>query len=254
VYNHKVTLGFFLSVATVFSGPSAATDLTDLSSPQRDAFRAEVRLFLLEEPEVLMEAIEVLETRRTEAEARRDAVAITAHADSLFASRLDVVIGNLEGDVEVVEFFDYRCGYCRRAHPEVGELVKNDGEIRLILKELPILGEESLLASRFAIATKIALGVEAYVAMHDALMQMRREFSQTSLIALVDELGLDRAAIIASLEDPLVQATIDYNRLLAQRLSISGTPSFIFGDKIARGYVPLDNMVEMVSKLRQESR
>ena len=254
MYNHQVTFGFLLSVVTVFAGPSAATDLTDLSSSQRDAFRAEVRLFLLEEPEVLMEAIEVLETRRAEAEARRDAMAITAHADSLFASQLDVVIGNLEGDVEVVEFFDYRCGYCRRAHPEVAELIKNDGKIRVVLKEFPILGEESLLASRFAIATKIALGVEAYVEVHDALMQMRREFSEASLIALVDELGLDRAAIIASLEDPLVQATLDYNRWMAQRLSISGTPSFIFGDEIARGYVPLDNMMEMVMKQREETR
>jgi protein-disulfide isomerase len=252
VYNNQLATAFFVATATIFAHPLSATDFSNLSLTERDAFRAEVRAFLLEEPEVLMEAIEVLENRKAEAEARRDAISIKAYSESLFASPFDVVSGNLEGDVELVEFFDYRCGYCRRAHPEVTELIKSDGDIRVVLKEFPILGEESLLASRFAIATRIALGDEAYIKVHDGLMQIGREISDFSLVALADELGLDSAAIMASRDDSLVQATIDYNRLLAQRLSISGTPSFVFRDQIARGYVPLENMKGMVKKLREE--
>ena len=251
MYKYLTVTGVGFAIATVLASPTAATDFDNLFAVQRDAFRAEVRAYLIEEPEVLMEAMEVLERIKSEAEAQRDAKAISTHAEYLFASPFDVVLGNLDGDVTVVEFFDYRCSYCRRAHADVKELIKSDGNIRFVLKELPILGEESILASRFAIATRIALGVEAYAEVHDGLMQMRGGFNDSSLKALADELGLDSSAIMVAVEDRRVQATIDYNRLLAQQLFISGTPSFVLGDQLARGYVPLDSMKDIVARLRE---
>lgn len=242
-----LTLGLTLGL----SGPATATDLNDLSDAERAAFRAEVRAYLLDNPEILMEAYAVLESRSADAEMERDLMAIAANADALFGSAFDVVLGNPEGDVTIVEFMDYRCGFCRRAHPEVMDLLEFDGNIRLVVKEFPILGEQSVLASRFAIATRIAHGDAAYFDLHDALMRMRGDVSEAALVALADGLGHDSRAILAAMADPVVEATIAYNYALAQRMSISGTPSFIFGDQLVRrGYLPLADMQNLVAALR----
>ncbi|WP_284264222.1 DsbA family protein [Roseicyclus amphidinii] len=243
-----------LALTCAMALPAAATDLDNLTDAERAAFRAEVRSYLVENPEVLMEAFAVLEQRQAEAEVERDAMAVAANANALFASAFDVVLGNPEGDITVVEFMDYRCGFCRRAHPEVLDLVELDGNIRLVVKEFPILGEQSVLASRFAIATRVALGDEAYFEIFDAMMTMRGDMTQPALMALAEGLGLDSAAIVASLDDPLVRQTIDYNRALGERLQISGTPTFVFGDQMVRGYVPLDGMLEIVAMLRDDAQ
>jgi protein-disulfide isomerase len=239
-----------LGLALTLAAPAAATDLDNLNPAERDAFRAEVRAYLLDNPEVLMEAIAVLEQRQASAEGERDQMMIAANADALFGSAFDVSLGNPDGDVVIVEFMDYRCGYCRRAHPEVADLIELDGNIRVIVKEFPILGEASVLASRFAIATRIALGDAAYVTIHNALMEMRGDVSQPALMALADDVGLDAAAIMAAITDPLVDQVIAYNHALGQQLAISGTPSFVFGDQMVRGYVPLDGMQDIVAAVR----
>jgi len=240
-----------LALAGLMASPAAA-DLIDMDEAERDAFRAEVRAYLLENPEVLMEAIGVLEERQAAADAERDVMSIAANEDALFNSAFDWVGGNPDGDIVVVEFFDYRCGFCRRAHPEVADLIELDGNIRYIAKEFPILGEQSVLASRFAIATRIVAGDEAYAEMSDALMVMRGDVTEASLAATANEIGLDPTPILAAMEDPLVSQTISYNRDLAQRLQISGTPSFVFGDQLVRGYVPIDGMLEIVDAVRSE--
>jgi protein-disulfide isomerase len=236
---------------TLATGPAAA-DLADMSEDERAAFRAEVRAYLLENPEVLMEAIAVLEEREAAAGAEREAMTIAANEDALFRSAFDWVGGNPEGDVVVVEFMDYRCGYCRRAHPEVAELIEADGDIRYVVKEFPILGEQSVLASSFAIAARIAHGDAAYETLHDALMTMRGDMTEASLSAVAQENGIDPAPILAAMDDPLVAQTIAFNRELAQRLQISGTPSFIFDDRLVRGYVPLEGMEQIVETVRAE--
>jgi protein-disulfide isomerase len=241
-----------LALAGALAAGPAAADLTDMSDAEREAFRAEVRSYLLENPEVLMEAIGVLEQRQAAADAERDTMAVAANSDALFNSAFDWVGGNPDGDVVLVEFMDYRCGYCRRAHPEVADLVELDGDIRYVVKEFPILGEQSVLASRFAIATRIAHGDEAYGEINDALMTMRGDMTEASLAARAQEIGLDPEPILAAMDDPLVDQTISYNHELAQRLSISGTPTFVFGDQLVRGYVPLDAMLEIVETVRED--
>lgn len=241
-----------LALAGALAAGPAAADLTDMSDAEREAFRAEVRSYLLENPEVLMEAIGVLEQRQAAADAERDTMAVAANSDALFNSAFDWVGGNPDGDVVLVEFMDYRCGYCRRAHPEVADLVELDGDIRYVVKEFPILGEQSVLASRFAIATRIAHGDEAYGEINDALMTMRGDMTEASLATQAQEIGLDPEPILAAMDDPLVDQTISYNHELAQRLSISGTPTFVFGDQLVRGYVPLDAMLEIVETVRED--
>ena len=241
-----VAVGLCLGLAV----PAAAIDIDDMSDAERAAFRSEIRAYLLENPEVLMEAIAVLESRQNAAEQEAAMMAVAANSEALFNSAFDYVGGNPDGDIVMVEFLDYRCSFCRRAHPEVAELVESDGNIRVIVKEFPILGEQSVLASQFAIATRIALGDEAYALVSDALMTMRSDVTEPALAALAQDNGLDPAPILAAMDDPLVAQTIEYNRALAQRLGISGTPSFVFEDQLVPGYVPLDGMIEIVANLR----
>ncbi|MBY4892403.1 DsbA family protein [Rhodobacteraceae bacterium N5(2021)] len=241
-----------MSVAAVamLALPLGATEIGDMTDAERQAFRAEVRQYLLDNPEVLMEAIGVLEQRQAEEEAAAQEVAVAENAPALFNSSFDHVGGNLDGDVVIVEFVDYRCSFCRRAHPEVAELIETDGNIRIITKEFPILGEQSVLASRFAIATSIALGGEAYELVRDGLMAMRSDVTELALARLADDLSLDSEAIFAAMDDPLVQTTIDANYALGQRMGITGTPSFVFGDQLVQGYVPLSNMQDIVAIIR----
>ncbi|AHM04902.1 Protein-disulfide isomerase [Roseibacterium elongatum DSM 19469] len=241
-----------LALAATLATPALA-DLTEMTDAERDAFRAEVRAYLLDNPEVLMEAIAVLEERQANAEVERDQMAVAANADALFNSAFDWVGGNPDGDVTIVEFFDYRCGYCRRVAPEVDALIEFDGNIRYVAKEFPILGDQSLLASQFAIATRVALGDDAYETMSDALITMRGDMTEAALIALAEENGLPSQEIVAALDDPLVASTIAYNRDLAGRLSITGTPTFVFGDQLVRGAIGVDDMQRIVELIRAEA-
>src|SRR6056297_1708464 len=243
----KHLLALITAAMLALTAPALALDLDDMTDAERDAFRAEIRAYLLENPEVLMEAIAVLEQRQADSEAEAAMMAVAANADLIFNSQFDWVGGNPDGDIVIVEFMDYRCGYCRRASPEIDDLLAIDGNIRLIVKEFPILGEQSVMASRFAIATRIALGDAAYHTIHDALMTMRGDVTQPALALLAQENGLDPEAILAAMDDPIVETTINTNRMLGQRLGISGTPSFVFDDQLVRGYVPLDGMLEIVA-------
>jgi len=221
-----------------------------ISQLDDDAFGARVRNYLMENPEVIFEAAAVMEQRQQELQSANDSDLIQQHSDALFSDENSWVGGNPEGDVTIVEFMDYRCGYCRRAFPEVEELIASDGNIRLIVKEFPILGEQSTVASRFAIATLQQLGSDAYKAVHDAMMTYKGDMAVPALAGLAEDLGLDAEAITAHMDDDSVTQVIDENRALGQALQISGTPSFIMQDQILRGYVPLEGMQEIVEDVR----
>ncbi|MEO1473680.1 MAG: DsbA family protein [Pseudomonadota bacterium] len=232
---------------------ASADSILDMTAAERQAFREEVRAYLLENPEVLMEAIAVLEQRQAEEQAVADVALLQANALDLFQYEGDWVGGNPDGDVTLVEFLDYRCGFCRRAHPEVTELVSGDGNIRLVVKEFPILGEASVLSSRFAIAVRQVAGDAAYKSVHDALIEMRGNPEEGALRAIATEAGVeDIDGVFVQMESPEVDAVIARNRALAQRLEINGTPSFVLGDQLLRGYLPLAAMQELVAEIRAD--
>ncbi len=241
-----------LPVTLALAGPAAAVELDQLTDAERSAFRDEVRAYLLENPEVLMEAIAVLDQKQAAAAAQGDSAMIATQASALFESDDDWVGGNPDGDITIVEFMDYKCGYCRRAFPEVDALVSGDGNIRIIVKEFPILGEQSMLASQFAISVRQLHGDDAYKDAHDALMTMRADVSEQSLQGLAEALEFDFAEVQARMDSAEVAQVIDANRQLAQQMQISGTPSFVFQDQMVRGYVPLQQMQQLVASLRQE--
>jgi protein-disulfide isomerase len=238
------------ALAAVMTAPLAAFEINGMSDAERDAFRAEVRAYLLDNPEVLMEAIGVLEERQAAEAAAGDEELLAVNAEAIFNDGFSWVGGNPEGDITIVEFLDYRCGYCKKAHPEVTELLSSDGNIRYIVKELPILGDQSVLAARFAIAVLEVQGDAAYDDIHNELMTFRGEFTEESLSALSETKGYDTPSVLKAMNSPETKRIIDENRALAQRMNINGTPSFVFENQMVRGYVPLDGMIGIVAEVR----
>lgn len=242
--------GMAAALTLFLTAPVFALDLANLSEDERAAFRDEVRAYLLDNPEVIMEAIQVLKDRDAEAEVKNDLLLVQDNSAALFSSGHDWVGGNKDGDITIIEFMDYRCGYCKQANAEIAELVKSDGNIRFILKEFPILGEKSELASRFAISVRQIAGDDAYIAAHDALMTMRADVAEQSLEQIAVGLGLDAAAITALMPTAAVTAVINANRALGDIMKISGTPVFVVQKSLLRGYVPLDGMRQIVADER----
>ena len=233
------------------ASPALAFDPSAMSADEKAAFGDAVRAYLLENPEVLTEAIEVLKDRQAAAEAVADVELVKANAADLFADTASYTGGNPEGDLTVVEFIDYRCGYCKKAHSEVMDLVNGDGNIRYIVKELPILSEDSATAARFAIATLQVAGPEAYAKVNAGFYEsFRGEVTPDTLSAFADDLGLDAAPILARMEAPEVTKVIEDNHALAQRMQISGTPTFVMGEQMVRGYIPLAHMQQVVAEER----
>lgn len=230
--------------------PAQALDLNAMSDEERAAFRAEIRAYLLENPQVIIEAVELLEQQQAAAAATADLQLVQDNQDELFNDGYSWVGGNPDGDITLVEFMDYRCGYCRRAVPEIAKLLKSDGNIRLVIKEFPILGDASVLSSRFAVATKHVAGDDAYKQVHDALIEFGGEPSEISLRRLADGLGLDADAIMTAMNSDRVSAELQQTRALAQRLRISGTPTFVLENELLRGYLPADQMALIAADQR----
>ncbi|QYZ71407.1 DsbA family protein [Neotabrizicola shimadae] len=226
----------------------AAAEMTDV---ERDELREEIRAYLLENPEVLVEAMNELQAREEKASASRDVEMVRTNAEAIFKDANSWVGGNPDGDITIVEFMDYRCGYCRKAYEEVDELVKSDGNIRYVVKEFPILGEQSVLSSRFAIAVRQLHGDAAYKQAYDALITLRGDATAESLTTVAGKLGLDPAPILARMDSDEVTAVIAANHELANTLEISGTPTFVIDETMVRGYVPLDGMRQIVAGARE---
>lgn len=249
----KFTLTALALSMGLAAAPLSADGIADMSDAERATFRAEVRDYLLQNPEVLLEAIAVLEQRQAQAESVQDQALVLSNAEALFESEHDWEGGNPDGDIVLVEFTDYRCGYCRRAQPDVERLIETDGNIRIIIKEFPILGDESVLASRFAISARQNIGDDAYELLHTALMQMRGEMNEDSLRRVAEGLDLDADVILAGMNAPEVDEVIAANHALAGILQISGTPTFVMNDQMLRGYVPYEGMAAMAAEIRSQT-
>jgi len=234
----------------VLAAPAVAFDIAAMSDAERAVLQEELRVYLMANPQVILDSVNQMGAQQAEQQAQDDLSLVATNAEALFEDGYSWIGGNPEGDITVVEFLDYRCGYCRKAHEEVAQLLEADGNIRLIVKEFPILGESSAISSRFAIAAKQVGGDEAYKAVHNAMMSFGGEPSTAALGRLADGLGLDAETIVARINSEEVAKEIAETRALAQRLQIRGTPTFVIGGQLVRGYVPLDAMQKIVKEER----
>jgi protein-disulfide isomerase len=218
-----------------------------LSEAQRAEVLDLLRRALREDPSILREGLMGLE--RAEQEARREAQvrAITTHGAQLFRDSADAVKGNPQGRVTLVEFFDARCGFCRQLHPTMDDLIRRETDVRVVLKDLPILGPNSLLAARALIA---AQRQNQYVALYDALMRLREEPTEAVIRREAERLRMDWARLRRDMDDNAVLARIDRNLSLARALGIEGTPAIIGGTTLLPGAVDLATLQQLTARLR----
>ena len=233
-----------LAALGVLSGPAhGADDVLD-----RQAVRDIVRDYLLEQPEVVDEALQVLQRRRAEVHAEQARAAVSANRAALVAHPLSPVSGNSDGDVTLVEFYDYQCGYCKRVSGEVMKVLESDPDLRIVWKEYPVLGPTSVFAARASMAADLQ---GRFLDFHKALMQVEGTLDESVVLAVADRLGLDRARLETDMDRESVGAYIAETRDLAQRLGISGTPAFVIGDQLVPGAIPVDEIRRVIAVARE---
>ena len=235
-----IGLGVFLSLPTA--------NAQEINRPQIEKI---IREYILQNPEIIEEALEELQTRAKEADAKARSAVLTAEKQALFQSEADVVLGNPEGDVTLVEFFDFNCGYCKRAAPDLQTLISNDPKLRVVLKDFPILGEQSVEAAKIGLAIKRLEGDAAAGEFHKRLIASQGRADGARALDLAQELGIDRQRLQAEAASKEVEATIGSNLALAQRLGLTGTPSFVVGDQVIEGAVGEGPLKEAIQAVRQ---
>lgn len=226
-------------------GPLAAA-AQGLTEEQRADVLATLRRALREDPSILREAMAAMEVAEEASRADAQRTAIRQNADALFRDPADPVRGNPQGRVTVVEFFDARCGYCRTLHPTMEELLRRNREVKLVLKDLPILGPNSVLGSR---ALLVAQRTGKYPALFEGFMRLREELSETVLRREVERVGLDWPRLRREMDDGAITRRIDANVSLARALDIQGTPALVIGDTIIPGAVELPQLEAAVAAI-----
>jgi len=240
-----------LPAAAMLVALATAPGSSPLAEGFTEAQRAEIvgilRDALRSDPSILREALEGLEAAERREREGAGRAAIAANAGALFRDPADPAIGNPQGAVTVVEFFDPRCGYCKRMVPVVEELLRRQRDVRWVMKDFPILGPNSVLASRALLA---AQKQGKYAELHDAVMRLREEPAEPVLKREAERAGLDWARLKRDMDDPAVQRRLDANGRLAQALQIQGTPAMVVGDALVPGAVDLATLERLVAEAR----
>nr|WP_281721399.1 DsbA family protein [Nitrosomonas nitrosa] len=221
----------------------------NVSEVPKAVFEQRVREYLLEHPEVIIEAIERYQERKRAAEQSEAQAVLKARADEIFRDPDSPVGGNTNGDATLVEYFDYNCPYCRRVGRIMIQAEAADPKLRIVYKEFPILGPNSVFAARAALA---AHRQGRYIAFHKALMAVDGVADKAKVMDVAAKIGLDLDRLKRDMDDPAIQKMIDRNIALAQALRINGTPSFVAGDQIVRGAVDLSTLQTLIREAREK--
>ena len=229
----------------------AAVSAETFSDGQRSEIESIVRNYLVSHPEVLEEAMAELNKRQAAAETEKHEASVATNADTIFNSPRGVTLGNKDGDVTFVEFFDYNCGYCKRAMSDMLDLMKSDPKLKVVLKEFPVLSEGSTEAAKVAVAVRMQdPGGKKYLDFHQKLLGGRGPADKARAMAAAKDAGLDTARIEKDLAGPEVRATIEENFKLAEAMGMNGTPSYVIGKQVVIGAIGLDGLKEKISAAR----
>lgn len=230
-----------LSLSPAHSARTAAPSAA-FNTGQKAAIESIVRSYILEHPEILPQAMEVLQSRMTQQTIAENRKAIFEDPDS-------IVGGNPNGDVTLVEFFDYTCGYCKMMSPMLNELIRKDGKVRFIYKEWPVRGPVSEFASEAAIAAQTQSRTK-YIAFHNALFAAQGQLSEDRIMAIAQQQGLNVEKLRAEMKSAKVQSVINRNHQLGQALGLRGTPAFIIGNQIIPGAISAEEMTAAIKRAR----
>lgn len=226
--------------------PTTASALDD---SQKQEFGAFIREYLMANPEILDEMQAALEAKKQDEQSKVAQAAISSNKDAIFNEKSDIVIGNPKGDVSIVEFFDYNCGFCKRAMSDMTNIVEQDPNVRFVLKEFPILGPDSLAAHRVSMAFRKMMP-EKYREFHLELLGGDVHATEAHAIDIATSLGADEAKLREGMKDPSVDASIKQAYTLANELGISGTPSYVVGDEAVFGAMGADVLLEKIANVR----
>jgi protein-disulfide isomerase len=243
--------------APAASTPAAATPAADNSAPQsvsnltpeqQQAIGALIKNYIAAHPEIVQGALDELDKRQKEAEAEKARMTIRDNNATLLNSAHQVVLGNPKGDVTMVEFFDYNCGFCKRALPDMMSLLGANPNLRFVLKEFPVLGDGSVEAAHVAVAARMQDPTgKKYIEFHQKLLGGRGAADKARALAVAKEVGFDIPRIEKDMDSPEVKATIDEDMKLADALGVNGTPSYVIGNELVVGAVGLDALKEKIA-------
>ena len=238
-------------LAAALCGAPQVASAQAFSDTQRTDIESIIKSYLLAHPEVLEDAMNELSKRQAAAEEKKHQEAIAKNAEEIFNSPRGVVLGNKDGDVTFVEFFDYNCGYCKRAMADMLDLLKNDPKLKVVLKEFPVLSEGSVEAAKVAVAVRMQdPSGKKYLDFHQKLLGGRGPADKARAMAAAKDAGLDTARIEKDIASPEVKATIEENFKLAEEMGMNGTPSYVIGKQIVIGAVGLEGLKEKVGIAR----
>ena len=237
------------ALALCLTPPAASAQ--SFSDVQRGDIEKIVRNYLIAHPEVLEEAMAELSKRQAAAEAEKHEASVASNAKAIFDSPRGVTVGNKDGDVTFVEFFDYNCGYCKRAMNDMLELMKSDPKLKVVLKEFPVLGPGSVEAAQVAVAVRMQdPSGKKYLDFHQKLLNGKGQADKARAMAAAKEAGADMAKIEKDLASPEVRATLEENFKLAEAMGMNGTPSYVIGKQVVIGAVGVDNLREKIGVAR----
>ena len=222
----------------------------NFSAAQRGEIEQIIKEYLVNHPEVLEEASAELEKRKQLAEAEKAKTEIKNHSDVIFNSPHQVTVGNQKGDVTLVEFFDYNCGYCKRALADLTSIMKDDSKLRVVLKEFPVLGPGSVEAARVAVAVRMQDSGKKYFDFHQRLLGGRGQADKARALQAAKEAGFDMARIEKDMASDEVRTSIEENMRIAETLGLNGTPSYVVGSEVVVGAVGLDALRQKVNVAR----
>jgi protein-disulfide isomerase len=233
-----------IAMATTLDGRA---DLSTVKVPENSAIEKIVHDYLIANPEVIEEAIQALQAKREAAEKHRAQAALSEHGDALREHPMTPISGNKTGDVTVVEFFDYLCGYCKRSLASMVDLLNSDKNVRVVWKELPILGPASRFAARAAMAAKKQ---DKYYNFHVGLMNARGRLSESKVMRIAANIGLNVDRLREDMKDPKIESYLDETKQLANTLGIRGTPAFIIGNTLVPGAIDEAGMKRIIAEIR----
>lgn len=236
--------GIILFFGFALSGGSAQAQ----GSGKADDLEKAIHNYLLDHPEVIIEALEKYEARQRENRKQAAKTALTLHQGILFNHPMTPVSGSKEPNVTIVEFFDYQCGFCKRVLDSVVSIMENDPKVRVIWKEFPILGPTSEFAARAAMA---AQRQGKYLTYHTRLMGARGQLTPQKVLRIANEAGLDVGRLKKDMADPVITKYLADTAQLAQALGITGTPGFVIGDNVVAGAIDKSKMLEMIAAMRE---
>ena len=243
----RAALAFAAALGAMAATYTPAFAFTDAEKTEIGSI---VREYLLKNPEVLQEVITELEKKQAAQETAGRTQALASMKGLIYDSPRGVVVGNPKGDVTLVEFFDYNCGYCKHALEDLTKLMKADPNLKVVLKEFPVLGKPSVEAAQVAVAVRM-VAPDKYWAFHNALLATRGPADRAKALQAAKEVGIDPAAIQKVASYPELNATLDESMKIAQALSLNGTPSYVLGDQVVVGAVGYDQLKSAIDAQRK---